>query len=211
YSFSSNSYIIQPYPQSPNFLQNSTHPSPPNKPQMPFQHSAAVSGDPLPHPPPPPKPETQLLSLLLKIAIMILLTTLFFVFLGLATALLLIHLCVASALHRRRRFHSRRSQYSDSSSGFSHRDLKKLLQFRFSNWVNPHSQIDCSICLDGFRKGQWCRRLGGCGHVYHRKCIDSWLVRVSACPLCRRCVRLDMEEHEIDCVSSRNFELFYAL
>lgn len=182
---------------------------------MPFQDSAAVSGDPLPHPPPPPppppKPETQLLSLLLKVAIMILLTTLFFVFLGLATALLLIHLCVASAVHRRRRFHRRRAQFPDSSSGFSNRDLKKLLQFRFSNWVNPHSQIDCSICLDGFRKGQWCRKLGGCGHVYHRKCIDSWLVRVSACPLCRRCVRLDMEEREIDCVSSQNYELLYAL
>ncbi|XP_022929717.1 RING-H2 finger protein ATL56-like [Cucurbita moschata] len=172
---------------------------------MPLQDSAAGSGDPLPHPPPPPKPEAKLLSLLLKVAVMIFFTTLFFIFLGLATALLLFHLCIASALHRRR------AQYPDSSSGFSRRDLKKLLQFQFSNGVNPHSQIDCSICLDGFRKGQWCRKLGGCGHVYHRKCIDSWLVRVSTCPLCRRCVRLDMEEHKINCVSPRNYEILYAL
>ncbi|XP_023538017.1 RING-H2 finger protein ATL56-like [Cucurbita pepo subsp. pepo] len=174
---------------------------------MPLQDStAAIAGDP-----PPPKPEAKVLSLLLKVSIMIVLTTLFFVFLGLATALLLIYPCVASVLHRRRRRrHRRRSQFTDSSSGFSNRDLKKLLQFRFSNWVNPHSQIDCPICLGGFRKGQWCRKLGGCGHIYHRKCIDSWLVRVSACPLCRSSVRLDMEENQMDCANSRSYEILYA-
>ncbi|XP_022153343.1 RING-H2 finger protein ATL56-like [Momordica charantia] len=178
---------------------------------MPPQDSAAAHGGDLPS----PKPETKVLSLLLKVLIMILLTTLFFLFLGLATALLLIHLCVASALHRRRRHRHRHRRSPNSSSGFSPRDLQKLLQFRFSK---PHSQIDCAICLDGFRNGQWCRRLGGCGHVYHRKCIDSWLIRVPACPLCRSSVRLDMEEseeeeeeHRFDFVSSQNYEILYAL
>lgn len=46
---------------------------------------------------------------------------------------------------------------------------------------------DCSICVDALAHGDCVRRLG-CGHTFHRSCIDLWLVRRAACPLCKRSV-----------------------
>ena len=43
---------------------------------------------------------------------------------------------------------------------------------------------ECTICLDSLVEGDEVRRLK-CGHVFHAECIDSWLVKVAACPLCR--------------------------
>ncbi|WVQ66965.1 uncharacterized protein L199_005156 [Kwoniella botswanensis] len=58
-------------------------------------------------------------------------------------------------------------------------------------------QITCAICQENFVPPQqgreafaeWLRVLG-CGHVYHAKCIDEWLLRGAAsCPFCNRSVR----------------------
>ena len=43
---------------------------------------------------------------------------------------------------------------------------------------------ECSICLDTFRNEEVVRRLA-CGHVFHKRCVDQWLTKVAACPLCR--------------------------
>jgi len=48
------------------------------------------------------------------------------------------------------------------------------------------STCDCPICLAGFQQGESVRTLGGCGHCFHRCCIDLWLLRSSECPLCKR-------------------------
>ena len=32
----------------------------------------------------------------------------------------------------------------------------------------------CSICLDGVKSGQTVKMLG-CMHIFHAKCIDTWL------------------------------------
>lgn len=41
----------------------------------------------------------------------------------------------------------------------------------------------CSICTESFKVGSKLRALP-CGHVFHRRCIDPWLLRHSVqCPL----------------------------
>lgn len=50
-------------------------------------------------------------------------------------------------------------------------------------------QCDCSICLNDFHKGERVRVLSSCGHVFHKSCIDLWLLRNAECPLCKRDVR----------------------
>uniref|UniRef100_A0A803QAN2 RING-type domain-containing protein n=1 Tax=Cannabis sativa TaxID=3483 RepID=A0A803QAN2_CANSA len=132
-----------------------------------------------------PKPNQNFLSLILKALIMIFITSLFFIFVGVAAILFL---CLAGeALHRRRRRGGGETRPLNSTCGFSPRDLRRLPQFRCRNGTEG----ECVVCLDGFRENQWCRRLVACDHVFHRRCLDSWLVKVPACPICRTRVGLD--------------------
>ncbi|KAL4297780.1 hypothetical protein GQ457_12G025100 [Hibiscus cannabinus] len=142
--------------------------------------------------PPPSKPKERLLSLFLKAIIMMFLISFFFLLVPLASFFLLLSLLLRHHRHRHRPHPLR-------SSGLSSGQLKKLPQFRFppepkSTHLEPDS---CVICLDGFRQGQWCRNLVGCGHLFHSKCLDSWLIKIAACPICRTRVSLDSEDKAI--------------
>ncbi|XWS16916.1 hypothetical protein CRYUN_Cryun33cG0022600 [Craigia yunnanensis] len=141
-------------------------------------------------PPPLSKPKEKFLSLILKAIIMMFLISFSFLLLPLASFLLLLPLLLR---------HQRYRRHSHPSSGFSPKQLKKLPQFRFSKETKAtHLESDsCVICLDGFRRGQWCRNLVGCGHLFHRKCLDAWLMKVAACPICRTRVCLDNEDEGI--------------
>lgn len=46
-------------------------------------------------------------------------------------------------------------------------------------------EVECSVCLDAIGPGETVRELPGCGHVFHRPCIDLWLLRNARCPLCK--------------------------
>jgi len=41
----------------------------------------------------------------------------------------------------------------------------------------------CAVCLSDFERGEILRLLP-CGHSFHKGCIDEWLSRSKACPLC---------------------------
>jgi E3 ubiquitin-protein ligase RHA2 len=59
---------------------------------------------------------------------------------------------------------------------------------------------DCAFCLSAVRDGEEVRELR-CRHVFHRACLDAWLVRPRAtCPLCRD--RLLPAESDYDGLSS---------
>ncbi|KAK1262771.1 RING-H2 finger protein ATL80 [Acorus gramineus] len=53
----------------------------------------------------------------------------------------------------------------------------------------------CAICLEDFAEGEELRVLPKCGHVFHKECIDQWVVtRSSFCPMCRvRVVEREVE------------------
>lgn len=50
-----------------------------------------------------------------------------------------------------------------------------------TSWVG---QI-CAICLSDMRLGEDVRALSACCHIFHGECIQPWLRRRAACPICR--------------------------
>jgi len=44
---------------------------------------------------------------------------------------------------------------------------------------------DCPICLNSICAGDTIRTLGNCSHVFHRSCVDLWLLRSVECPMCK--------------------------
>ncbi|KIW53589.1 hypothetical protein PV05_09146 [Exophiala xenobiotica] len=50
---------------------------------------------------------------------------------------------------------------------------------------NVSTKDDCPVCVETFASSDEVRILS-CGHIYHHRCIDPWLLRVSGtCPICR--------------------------
>jgi hypothetical protein len=58
------------------------------------------------------------------------------------------------------------------------------------------SERECSICLTALRADDPARQLAACGHVFHRSCIDLWLLRRADCPLCKSSVVSSMAAEE---------------
>ena len=52
--------------------------------------------------------------------------------------------------------------------------------------------VSCAICQDTLTPEQEGRKLLGCGHWFHRNCIDTWLTRNVRCPNCRHDVRVPL-------------------
>jgi E3 ubiquitin-protein ligase ATL10/75/76/77/78 len=44
----------------------------------------------------------------------------------------------------------------------------------------------CAICLGEFADGEKVRVLPRCGHGFHVRCVDAWLLSRGSCPTCRR-------------------------
>jgi len=51
----------------------------------------------------------------------------------------------------------------------------------------PGAEDSCSICLMEFSEGAMVKRLR-CGHIFDPECIDTWLRKKNACPMCKRAV-----------------------
>ncbi|KAL5973912.1 hypothetical protein ACLOJK_030571 [Asimina triloba] len=123
----------------------------------------------------------RILSFILQVLVMALAVSLFFIFVVIA-ALLLLHICVAGRALRRHRF-QRPSGRLEPFSGLSPTALQALPCF--DHGAASGSISDCAVCLDGFREGDRCRLLPSCSHAFHAACVDIWLARVPACPICR--------------------------
>lgn len=125
--------------------------------------------------------------------------SLFLIFLGF-TALVLLHfLFTHTTVHRHSRRHRQRQQSQthqyfrnsiDPNSSYSLQDLHNLLP-HLNYSVSSLKTRDCAICLEGFKEGEVCRKLPDCTHLFHRNCVDNWLVKVPTCPICRTRVQLD--------------------
>ena len=105
----------------------------------------------------------------------------------------------------RRRFFNHR----DPAATSAHSDkLSALPTFKYGSDSFPASpppssssktpfnpETSCAICLAEYVHGEEVRVLPKCKHMYHKPCIDQWLVLKSLhCPLCRdRTIEWDVE------------------
>ncbi|KAF8091348.1 hypothetical protein N665_0447s0008 [Sinapis alba] len=47
------------------------------------------------------------------------------------------------------------------------------------------SCCQCHICLGDFEGNHMLRQLPDCNHLFHLKCVDTWLRQNPTCPVCR--------------------------
>lgn len=54
---------------------------------------------------------------------------------------------------------------------------------------------ECVVCLRNFHGGEEIRSLP-CGHVFHKSCVDKWILDYEnmTCPLCRVCLIFPVED-----------------
>uniref|UniRef100_A0A1J3JES5 RING-H2 zinc finger protein RHA1a n=1 Tax=Noccaea caerulescens TaxID=107243 RepID=A0A1J3JES5_NOCCA len=63
-------------------------------------------------------------------------------------------------------------------------DMLPATKFEEMSLVNPPES--CQICQDEFDGNDEVRCLRNCVHVFHKTCIDRWILDVKmTCPLCR--------------------------
>lgn len=86
---------------------------------------------------------------------------------------------------RRQRIAARQQALRASQpKGLPHHALKNLASFTIKNKDEPSTtDLDCTICQEDL-----CQQTVAslpCGHVFHKKCICTWLRRKATCPTCR--------------------------
>ncbi|KAL7591476.1 RING-H2 finger protein ATL56 [Lactuca sativa] len=153
----------------------------------------------------PPKRNPKLLTIFLKFMVMSLILSLFLIFLGLA-AILLLHILIFGSFLQRRRQHT--TPPPASSYSFLHLQ-NNLPSFQYSSAAA--ASTDCSICLECFNEGDLCRKLPVCNHIFHAHCVDSWLMKVPTCPVCRTPVRLEVDRSSDLIVSDDDCKFFWAI
>jgi len=78
-----------------------------------------------------------------------------------------------------------RSSSPDKTCGANPARLEEFLSPVCDDaYSTEESGCHCSVCLSNFHKGQRLRVLP-CGHYFHQACVDQWLMKTCACPLCR--------------------------
>lgn len=71
------------------------------------------------------------------------------------------------------------------NAGMKPEEIAKLPTW---TWIGADmGESECAICLGDLADGDQVRGLG-CDHVFHKSCIDMWVVRNANCPLCKRSV-----------------------
>lgn len=173
--------------------------------------AAAEEASPPSHAPPPhdrdakrgrrgPGPRqgagARIVSLGVQAAVMAAALAIFLLFAA-ASAVLLLVLVLAARAFR----HHRGSRYRVPSldgrprpppprAGLSPAELRRLPTFAFPDdeASSSSSSSPCAVCLEAARAGELWRAMPACAHAFHAACVDRWLARSPACPVCRAAV-----------------------
>lgn len=66
---------------------------------------------------------------------------------------------------------------------------KSLQVCSYGSMDDTRAAQDCAVCLEEFQEGDTVKVTPQCGHVFHPRCIDTWLINHVTCPVCR-CARI---------------------
>ena len=70
---------------------------------------------------------------------------------------------------------------------YSKANVVSLINKTGGNSIEHFStSVSCSVCLADYDESDVIRVLPDCGHVFHLKCVDSWLRLNPTCPVCRK-------------------------
>ncbi|KAL3099487.1 hypothetical protein niasHS_002942 [Heterodera schachtii] len=85
--------------------------------------------------------------------------------------------------------HQQRSVATTTGSADSSNSIEYLKQQMQDNGCcdseNNDGETNCTICLEKITPTSRDKQLTSCQHTFHRDCVDTWLVTVQTCPLCR--------------------------
>ncbi|PWA86965.1 Zinc finger, RING/FYVE/PHD-type [Artemisia annua] len=125
-------------------------------------------------------------------------TSMVLLFVGIAV-LVIIHICIANSTFGMTQDNIENSTVVQRSNTLSEDDIKKLPLYYYmlnEDDAEDVKRVDCAVCLECFKDGDKCRLLPNCRHSFHASCIDSWLIKSVACPICRTCVDLERSRGE---------------
>ncbi|XP_026851987.2 RING finger protein 148 [Electrophorus electricus] len=84
--------------------------------------------------------------------------------------------------------------YRNQQLRIQQRELKKVaekaiakLQVRTLRRTDPEIEAEdysCAVCIDSFKRGDVVTNLP-CRHVFHKTCIEPWLLEHHTCPMCK--------------------------
>ena len=66
------------------------------------------------------------------------------------------------------------------NKGFKKEDINKIKSEKY----NLNDNINCVICQEDIKNGDDVKKLS-CNHIFHIKCIDTWLLKEKNCPFCK--------------------------
>ncbi|CAN6477530.1 unnamed protein product [Victoria cruziana] len=124
-----------------------------------------------------------------QVMVMAVVISIILLFLGIGV-LVLIHICVVGRVIRRGLSDIEADRHTAEHAehdGMSKDELERLPCFHYESAGEKGSPIPCAVCLEGFERGDRCRLLPLCKHIFHANCVDLWLHKTPFCPICRSC------------------------
>ena len=67
-------------------------------------------------------------------------------------------------------------------------------QFKHIQKYDSRKETECAICLEEFKGIDMIKAFTKCEHIFHKKCLKSWLQRSNVCPLCKHDLTEDINQ-----------------
>ncbi|CAH8382008.1 unnamed protein product [Eruca vesicaria subsp. sativa] len=73
----------------------------------------------------------------------------------------------------------------DAVQGLDEDTIQSYSKILYSEVKGNSMSSCCHICLGDFKGNHMLRQLPDCNHLFHLKCVDTWLRLNPTCPVCR--------------------------